>query len=255
MKIYTWNVNGIRAAREKGFLDWLGESRADVVFLQETKIQPDQLDPALSHPPGYGSEWFSAQKKGYSSVAAYFKKEPDEIQKGMGVAEYDAEGRSITLFYGKLALIGAYFPNSQEGGARLDYKIGFCEALYRYCAALRKKGNQIMLCGDYNIAHREIDLARPRENERNAGYLPEERAWYTGFLEGGYVDAFRHLHGDKPHQYTWWTFRAGARARNIGWRIDYTNVSADLAPRTVACEIHPGVKGSDHCPVSIELRE
>lgn len=255
MKIITWNVNGVRAVYGKGFLDWLAPSQADVVFLQETKAHQEQLSPELISPPGYQSAWFSAQKKGYSSVCAYYQKKPDEIQKGIGVDEYDAEGRSITLFYGKTALIGAYFPNSQDLGARLPYKLGFCNAMLAYCAALRKKGYGIMLCGDYNIAHRPIDLARPDENENNAGYLPEEREWMTEFLSKGYVDCFREIHGDVTKHYTWWTFRANARARNVGWRIDYTNVSDNLKGKVKDCRIHPDVMGSDHCPVSLVLAD
>ncbi|MDL5053131.1 exodeoxyribonuclease III [Oscillatoria laete-virens NRMC-F 0139] len=255
MKIVTWNVNGIRAAHGKGFLNWLDDSDADVVFLQETKIQENQLPEELVSPGDYQSAWFSAERKGYSSVAAYFREKPDRIEKGMGAPEYDCEGRSITVFFGKLALIGAYFPNSQDLGARLSYKIGFNDAILAYCDKLRGAGYEIVLTGDYNVAHRPIDLARPDENEKNAGYLPEERAWMTKFLSSGYVDSFRHLHGDIPAQYSWWTFRANARARNVGWRIDYTNVSAGLTARLKACDIHPDVMGSDHCPVSLALAD
>lgn len=255
MKITTWNVNGIRAARGKGFLDWLSESGSDVVFLQETKIQENQLPEDLIEPGDYQSAWFSAVKKGYSSVGVYFREKPDKIEKGMGIPEYDVEGRSISVFYDKLVFIGAYFPNSQDLGARLHYKIGFNDAILSYCDKLRGQGYEIVLTGDYNVAHRPVDLARPSENEKNAGYLPEERQWMDKFLSAGYVDSFRYMHGDIPAQYSWWTFRANARARNVGWRIDYTNVSEDLSGRIKACDIHPNVMGSDHCPVNLVLAD
>ncbi len=253
MKIVTWNVNGIRAAREKGFIDWLESSDADVLFIQETKIQENQLPDELIKTPTYYSSWFSAQKKGYSSVAVYFRETPDRIEKGLGVSDYDIEGRSITAFYGKIAMIGAYFPNSQELGARLKYKLGFNESMLLYCNQLQKEGYSIVLTGDFNVAHKPIDLARPSENEKNAGYLPEEREWMSYFLDSGYVDSFRYLHGDIPAQYSWWTFRANARARNVGWRIDYTNVSQDISGQIKACDIHQNVMGSDHCPVSLVI--
>ena len=224
MKILSWNVNGIRAVEKKGFLDWFAGEDPDILCLNETKAEPSQLSPGLVNPSAggkpYHSYWASAKKKGYSGVAVYSKAEPLDVR-FMGKAEFDDEGRTLIVDYAHFTLIAAYFPNSQEAGKRLDYKLAFCGAMLRLCNSLVKKGRHFLLCGDYNVAHTPIDLARPKENEGNAGYLPEERAWMDTFTRAGHIDTFRHLHPGETGHYSWWSYRMGARERNVGWRIDY----------------------------------
>lgn len=253
MRCYTWNVNGIRAVQRKNLLPWTVVPDADLIALQETKAKPEQLEADILEPDGWHVAWHSAERPGYSGVALLSRTQPDDIIEGLGVSDYDVEGRVLAMRFGELVVISAYFPNSQDGGKRLAYKLGFCAAMERYLAAHRAQGRQTLLLGDYNIAHRPIDLARPRENESNAGYLPEERAWMTRYLSLGYRDVFRDRNPDLADAYTWWTARGGARARNVGWRIDYGTVSPGLADRVVATTIHPEVVGSDHCPVGIRL--
>jgi exodeoxyribonuclease-3 len=253
MRIYSWNVNGIRSVARKDCLPWQTCPEADIICLQETKAQPHQLEEALVAPDGWHAEWHSAQKAGYSSVAIVSRMKPDEVVAGLGDATYDCEGRVLAMRFGTLVVITAYFPNSQEAGARLGYKLGFCTALEAYLAAWRAKGCETVLMGDYNIAHRPIDLARPKENEKNAGYLPEERAWFDRYLSLGYRDVFRERNPDLAGAYSWWTNWGGARARNIGWRIDYGTTSPALASRVTGAAIHSTIMGSDHCPVSIDL--
>lgn len=254
MKIQTWNVNGIRAAAKKGFEKWFGDASADVVCLQEIKATPEQLDEFLLHPKRYHSFWHPAEKPGYSGVAIYSKKEPDEITHGIGVPEIDREGRVLTAEFGKIAVISAYFPNSQREHTRLGYKLDFCDSMLKYCQKLVKKGKTIVLCGDYNIAHEEIDLKNPKSNKENAGFLPEERAWMTKFLNAGYVDTFRHFEKGPGH-YTWWSYRPGVREKNVGWRLDYHCVNQDAIDRVKAARIHAHVQGSDHCPVELVLKD
>ncbi len=253
MHICSWNVNGIRAVAKRNQLPWDQMPAIEVWCLQETKARADQIGD-LAEPDGWFAHWFSAEKPGYSGVALLSRTAPNRVVEGLGDPEYDCEGRVLTGVYGDLAVVGAYFPNSQEGGKRIDYKLGFCAAMERHLAGLRRQGLRTVLLGDYNIAHRAIDLARPKENEGNAGFLPGERAWmerYLGTL--GYRDVFRERHPDEPGLYTWWTNWGGARARNIGWRIDYATVSPDLMDRVADIRIHPDIMGSDHCPVSITL--
>jgi exodeoxyribonuclease-3 len=259
MNIVSWNVNGIRAAEKKGFVEWLADEEPDILCLQETKAEPAQLSGALTHPAGksgaaYKSFWASARKKGYSGTAIYTKTEPLDIRP-LGITEFDDEGRVLQAFYDDFVLICAYFPNSREGGARLSYKLDFCAAMFERCAALVAEGRDFVLCGDYNIAHRPIDLARPAENEGNAGFLPEERAWMETFAGGdsAHVDTFRHFHPDEPHNYTWWSYRFKAREKNIGWRIDYFCVNRRFMPRVRSSVIMPEVTGSDHCPVKLVI--
>ncbi len=255
-KIISWNVNGIRAAEKKGFTDWIQASGADIVCIQETKASPAQLSEALLAPADasgahYKSYFSSAKKAGYSGTAVYALKEPDRIEP-LGNALFDDEGRVTAVTYGALTVISAYFPNSQDAGARLDYKLAFCAAIREYCDARVAHGGHIVLCGDYNIAHKPIDLANPKANEGNAGYLPEERAWMDAFTSAGYRDTFRHF-CQEPHQYTWWSYRFHAREKNIGWRIDYHCVNDALLPQVRASYILPDVLGSDHCPIVLEL--
>ena len=256
MKIISWNVNGIRAVEKHGFLEWLSKETPDILCLNETKAEPGQLSPGLLNPQAgkksYRSYWACAKKKGYSGVAIYSSIEPLEIR-FMGRSEFDDEGRTLIADYDNFTLIAAYFPNSQDAGARLEYKLAFCDAMLRFCNSLVKKGRHFLLCGDYNIAHTPIDLARPKENEGNAGYLPEERAWMDKFTKAGHVDTFRHFHPGQTGQYTWWSYRMGARERNVGWRIDYHCVDSAFLPKIKSSVIRPEVMGSDHCPVEIEF--
>jgi exodeoxyribonuclease-3 len=209
------------------------------------------VNPQTESAPYY-SYWACAQKKGYSGVAIYCKTEPLDVR-FMGKSDFDNEGRTLVADYNDFTLIAAYFPNSQDAGKRLDYKLAFCDAILRLCNSLVKKGRHVLLCGDYNIAHTPIDLARPKENEGNAGYLPEERAWMDKFTQAGYVDTFRHFHPGETGQYSWWSYRAGSRSRNIGWRIDYHCVDSGFLSKVKTSVILPDVMGSDHCPVEIEL--
>ncbi|MFP3040680.1 exodeoxyribonuclease III [Treponema primitia] len=257
MKILSWNVNGIRAVEKRGFIGWVRQESPDVLCLQETKAHPDQLSPELKGPVDtdgkvYRSYWASARKKGYSGTAIYSKTEPLDI-KPLGVPEFDDEGRVLQADFKDFVLICAYFPNSQDAGARLDYKLGFCAAMLECCNKLVASGRHLVLCGDYNIAHTPIDLARPKENEGNAGYLPEERAWMDTFTAAGYADTFRDQHPGETGHYSWWSYRMSARERNVGWRLDYHCVDRAFMPRIANSIIRPDVQGSDHCPVQIEV--
>jgi exodeoxyribonuclease III len=249
--ILSWNVNGIRAIQKKGFAAWLAQQAPDILCVQETKAAPEQLDAELTAPPGYQALWAAAERKGYSGVAVYARAEPLAVET-LGSREFDCEGRTLILHYPDFTVVNAYFPNSQEEGARLVYKIAFCEAVLDRCSELVAAGKDIVLCGDYNIAHKPIDLANPKANEHNAGFLPEERAWMDRFVGAGYVDTFR-LFCAAPGQYTWWTYRFHAREKNIGWRIDYHCVSKRLRRRVRESTIMAEVMGSDHCPVRLVL--
>lgn len=253
MKCYSWNVNGIRSVAKKDLLPWKVLPGAEVICLQETKAQPQQI-PELTNPDGWHGAWHSAEKPGYSSVAILSRDQPDEIIAGLGDPEYDREGRVLAVRFGSLVIISAYFPNSQELGKRITYKLGFCAALEAYLAGFRKAGRHVLLMGDYNIAHQPIDLARPKDNEKNAGYLPAEREWIARHLTLGYRDVFRECNPELAGAYTWWTNWGGARARNVGWRIDYSTVTPDLVSRVTEVAHHPHILGSDHCPISIDLQ-
>lgn len=253
-KLYSWNVNGIRACQKKGLIDWIEQESPDVLAIQETKAQVEQLDDELININGYKSYWLSAQKKGYSGVAIYTKDEPTSVEY-MGEEEFDSEGRTIIVHYDCFTLINCYFPNSQAEGARLDYKIAFCNKIQEICNNLVKAGKNVVLCGDYNVAHTAIDLKNPKTNQKNPGYLPEEREWMGQFLEDGYTDTFRHFHPDEPGHYSWWSYRFQARAKDAGWRIDYFCVNESYTENVVEAKIHKDVMGSDHCPVSIVINE
>ncbi|MDR0525952.1 MAG: exodeoxyribonuclease III [Spirochaetaceae bacterium] len=252
MRIVSWNVNGIRSAEKQGFLQWMQKESPDLLCIQETKARPEQLSPDLLHPPNYASYWASAKKPGYSGVAIYAKIQPRDV-KPLGVPAFDNEGRVLQADFGEFVLICGYFPNSQEAGARLGYKLAFCQALGERCDSLSGAGRPCILCGDYNIAHGPLDLAHPKENEGNPGYLPEERAWLDSFARAGYVDTFRAFHPEEPGQYTWWSYRSKARERNIGWRLDYHWVNSGFMPRVKAAGIWSAVTGSDHCPVYLDI--
>ena len=251
-RIYSWNVNGIRAAARKGFINWLTETAPNVLAIQESKAQPEQLDEELLNIKGYKSYWFSAERKGYSGVALYSKEEPLAVE-SLRNDEFDCEGRTVIAHYPEFSLINCYFPNTQKEGARLGYKLDFCAAVLDKCNSLVEKGKNIVICGDYNIAHTAIDLKNPKANEKNPGYLPEERDWMSSFLASGYTDTFRKFHPNEPGHYSWWTYRFKARERDIGWRIDYHCVNDAFANSVNKAEIHKTVMGSDHCPVSITL--
>jgi exodeoxyribonuclease-3 len=256
-KILSWNVNGIRACSGKGFLDWIAAEDADFVCLQETKAHPDQLPGELKSIAArdgspYKLYWSSAVRRGYSGTAIFAKREATSVT-ALGIREFDDEGRTVIADFDDFVLVSAYFPNSQDAGARIDYKLRFCDAILAFCEDLRAKGRHVVVSGDYNIAHTAIDLARPDQNEGNPGYLPAERAWMDRYTAAGYIDTFRHLHPE-PGNYTWWTYRVpSARLNNVGWRLDYHCIDPEFLPAVKAAGIQSNVLGSDHCPVSLEL--
>ena len=252
MKIISWNVNGIRAAKKKGFFTWLEGCGADIVCLQETKAQPEQLDDTFS-PPGWHVSWASAEKKGYSGTVTYSRKEP-EFTGLLEERDFDREGRTLIQKFGDIFLFNCYFPNSQAAGARLDYKLAFNQAVQEKTSSLTEKGENVVICGDFNVAHKPIDLANPKSNEKNPGYLPEERDWMEQFLNSGFTDTFRMNHPE-PDQYTWWSYRMNARVRNVGWRIDYFCVNDGFAPKVRDSVIHQDVMGSDHCPILLSIKD
>jgi len=253
MKLLSWNVNGIRAIEKKGFSDWLHKESPDVLCIQETKSHPDQLGEALLKPNGYKTYWSSAEKKGYSGVAIFTKKEPKMVKEGIGVKEFDSEGRTLMADYGDFILFNVYFPNGSSGNKRVPFKMAFYDAFLKAAEKFKKQGRELIVCGDVNTAHTEIDLARPKENIKNTGFLPEEREWVSKFISKGYVDTFRHFNKEPGH-YSWWDYKTGARARDIGWRIDYFFVSFGFLPKVKKAYILKDVMGSDHCPVGIEIK-
>lgn len=253
MKLYSWNVNGIRAAQKKGFLDWLGETQPDILSVQETKAHPDQLDEALRNPEGYFTYWASAEKKGYSGVALYSKVEPKEVRIGLGIEKFDSEGRTIIAEYDEFVLLMSYFPNGSSGNKRVPYKMEYYAEFLKICNDLIAEGKNVIFCGDVNTSHKEIDLANPKSNQKNTGFLPIEREWLDQVVEQGYIDTFRHYYPEQEGAYSYWSARQNARERNVGWRLDYFFVSPSLEDNLVAAEIHADVMGSDHCPISLEL--
>ena len=254
MRIISWNVNGIRAVEKRGFFDWLKKEDPDILCLNETKAEPGQLSQTFIKPQGdvYTSFWASAKKRGYSGVAIYTKTQPENVR-FMGKPEFDDEGRVLIADYKDFSLIAAYFPNSQDERKRIDYKLAFNDSILKLCKSIVKKGRHFLLCGDLNVAHTPIDLARPKQNENSAGFLPEERAWMDSFLAQGYIDTFRHFHPNEKDHYTWWSYMGQARAKNIGWRLDYHCVDKDFLPKVQSSIIRPEVTGSDHCPIEIEI--
>ncbi|MBF0503940.1 MAG: exodeoxyribonuclease III [Candidatus Omnitrophica bacterium] len=253
MKILSWNVNGIRAIEKKGFLEWLFKESPDIICLQETKAHPQQLTENLIKPAGYHSYWASAEKKGYSGVCIYSKIKPRSLNEGLGIKEFDSEGRTLMADYKDFVLFNIYYPNGGAGNKRVPFKMRFYDAFLEKAEKLRKLGRKIIVTGDVNTAHTEIDLARPKENVKNTGFLPEEREWVSKFIRCGYVDTFRHFTKEGGH-YTWWDYYTAARARDVGWRIDYFFVTENLLPKLINAFILKEVMGSDHCPVGIELK-
>lgn len=252
MRIFSWNVNGIRAAYRKDFLSWLDQEYPDILCVQETKAQPDQLTEEQRNPLDYRGYFCSAEKKGYSGVATFTRREPLSVTCGLGDTRFDGEGRVITTEFEGFTLLNIYFPNGQRSEDRLNYKLDFYAATQRHVDLLKKEGKRVIVCGDYNTAHKPIDLEYPDANVKNSGFMPVERRWLDQWVESGQVDIFREF-CKEPKQYTWWDMRTGGRRNNVGWRIDYHFVSEDLKPHVKKAEIHPDVQGSDHCPVSIEL--
>lgn len=248
MKLISWNVNGLRACITKGFFDFVAEQQPDILALQETKMQPEQFDGEVS---GYRVFWNSAEKKGYSGTAVFVKNEPLSVAYGIGIPEHDTEGRVITLEYPTFYFVTCYTPNSQDGLRRLDYRMIWEDAFLAYLRALDVK-KPVIVCGDLNVAHKEIDLKNPKTNRMNAGFTDQERACMTRLLENGFVDTFRHFYPDKTEAYSWWSYIGGARSRNAGWRIDYFLTSSRLIDRVKDSQILSDVLGSDHCPVLLE---
>jgi exodeoxyribonuclease-3 len=251
-KLACWNVNGLRAIGRKGFLQWLDSEQADVVGLQEVKASEDVIPEEMVSPPGYSSFFSHAEKKGYSGVAIYTKQQPDTVTNGFGIKRFDKEGRYIRADFEDFSFLSVYFPNGKASPERLSFKMAFYESFLKHANKLRKEGRKLIICGDVNTAHKEIDLARPKDNTMISGFLPEERAFLDKLFGSGYIDCFRHFNSD-PHRYTWWSLRTAARNRNVGWRIDYFIASEELRDNLLAAEIHSNVMGSDHCPITLEL--
>ena len=249
MKFISWNVNGLRAVFSKGFPDIIKELDADFVCLQETKMQAGQLDAEL---PTYTSYWNFAEKKGYSGTAIYTRHEPLSVAYGIDIPEHDTEGRVITLEYPDFYLVTVYVPNSQDDLRRLEYRVIWEDAFRAYLGELDKK-KPVIVCGDLNVAHKEIDLKNPKSNRKNAGFTDEERGKFQELLDAGFVDTFRHFYPDQRDIYSWWSYRFKARERNSGWRIDYFVTSERLVPRLTSAKIHTEIYGSDHCPVELVI--
>ncbi|MBK8550185.1 MAG: exodeoxyribonuclease III [Ignavibacteria bacterium] len=250
--IFSWNVNGIRAIQNKGFMDWFKNHGGDIICLQETKAQPEQINDSVKNLNGFTSHWFSAEKKGYSSVAVYTRIEPLKIIKGFDNPYFDNEGRVILTEYDKFVLANVYFPNGGRGPERVSYKLDFYDELFFYLEKNYRERKGIIITGDFNTAHKEIDLAEPEKNRTHSGFLPEEREWIDKIINLGYVDVFRKFN-TKPDQYTYWDQVTRKRERNLGWRIDYFMVSKDIADKVKSAKHYPEVMGSDHCPISIEI--
>jgi exodeoxyribonuclease-3 len=250
-KFISWNVNGIRAVEKKGFVDILHELDADVFCLQEIKAMPEQLPKTLTHIDGYNVYWYPAKRKGYAGVCTYSKKEPVNMLYGMDIAEHDGEGRVLTLEFDDYFMVNAYFPNAQPGLARLDYKLAFNRDIHNFVDRLAEK-KTVVICGDFNVAHKPIDLANPKQNEKNPGYSLPEREWMDTFIGAGYIDTFRKFN-QEPEHYTWWSYRFNARAKNIGWRIDYFCVDPASEARIKDAAILDNIFGSDHCPISLDF--
>jgi len=254
MKLFSWNVNGVRAIEKKGFLDWMSSELPDVLCIQETKAKFEQLPDTLQNIDGYYSYWYSADKLGYSGVATFCREEPLHVQYGLGIEKYDQEGRVLITEFENFLLYNIYFPNGQKDEFRLQYKLDFYDDLLAILDDQVESGNNVIVAGDWNTAHQPIDLANPKANEKYSGFLPVERAQLDEYVEHGYVDSFRLFH-DEPNRYSWWTYRYGARERNIGWRIDYFFTNQEFANQIANADIHENVMGSDHCPIFLELSD
>lgn len=251
-KFISWNVNGLRAVEKKGFLDFLQTCGADILAVQETKACPEQLSSALLRPEGFHAYYCCAERKGYSGVACFCRQEPLTVQYGLGIEEFDCEGRTLLLEYPDYYFLNIYFPNGGQGEERLAFKLRFYEAFLKKSKELFATGKTVITCGDVNTAHEERDLARPQQNQTVSGFLPQERAWLTRFFTEGYIDAFR-LFQQGGGYYTWWDYKTRARERNVGWRLDYFMVNKLSADKICRADMLPEVLGSDHCPIRIEI--
>lgn len=255
MKILSWNINGIRAWFKKGMLDWVIQYDPDIFCFQETKAHPEQLPEELKNIDGYFSYFSSSEmKKGYSGVAVYTKIKPKKIEYGMGIEKFDKEGRLLVLYFKNFVLINCYFPNGGMGPHRLEYKLEFYDSFLEYINKLKSKGHNVVFCGDVNTAHKEIDLARPKENEEHTGFLPIEREWLDEVINNGFTDVFRYFYPEKLDTYTYWDMKTRARERNVGWRIDYFFVNSGFVKQVKGFQTLDNVFGSDHCPIVLELK-
>lgn len=253
VKIASYNVNGIRAALDKGLIDWLKSENPDILCIQEIKANESQFDKALFENLGYETFWFSAQKKGYSGVGILTKTKPVFYKSGIGIEKYDFEGRCIRLDFDNFTLINSYFPSGTTGDLRQDFKMEYLEDFLKYISELKKEKSRIVISGDFNICHKPIDINHPERHLKSSGFLPEEREWMDKFLGSGFVDSFR-VFNNEPNQYSWWSYRANSREKNLGWRIDYNMVSEPLARNLTNASILKEVFHSDHCPVKVELK-
>ncbi len=254
MRIYSWNVNGIRSAEKKGFNDWFKKTQPELLCLQETRAELNQVPEEIQAPEGYFCYWNACQKKkGYSGTAILSQIEPDAVEYGFGIDEFDEEGRVVQLIFPDWVLNSIYFPNGGQGEDRVDYKLRFYDAYLDNCMDWIKRGRHVVTLGDFNTCHQEIDIARPKENSGISGFLPVERAWIDKFIAAGFEDSFRLMHPNLADSYTWWSNRANSRERNVGWRIDYAFVDSALKSYVTDASIYPEVQGSDHCPISIDL--
>ena len=253
MKIISYNVNGIRAAITKGFTSWLADQQADVICIQELKAEREQVDTSEIEALGYSIYWHSAQKKGYSGVAIFSKIQPKHVEIGCGIEKYDFEGRVLRLDFDDLSVMSVYMPSGSSGDERQAFKMEWLSDFDGYIQTLKAQLPNLIISGDYNICHRAIDIHNPKGNATSSGFLPEERAWMESFTQNGFIDTFRHIKADEPHQYSWWSYRAGARAKNLGWRIDYHMATEALKKRIQDAYILPDAMHSDHCPIVVEL--
>lgn len=254
LKIISYNLNGIRAAMRRGLIEWLKNENPDVFLVQETKAKPEQIDLDAFNELGYKAYFHSASKNGYSGVAIFSKKEPDKIVYGCGIEKYDFEGRVIRADFGEVSVLSTYFPSGSSGELRQAFKMEFLKDFSGYVSELKRERSKLIISGDYNICHKPIDIHNPVSNKNSSGFLPEERAWVSDFLDLGFVDSFREFNRE-PHRYSWWTYRFNARSKNLGWRIDYHMVSEELRSHLVGADILENVVHSDHCPVLLRLND
>ena len=251
-KIFSYNVNGIRAAFKKGLIDWMKQVNPDIICIQETKAQPEQIDESEFEAMGHHCYWYSAQKKGYSGVGIISKEKPDHVEYGMGIEKYDYEGRFIRADFGDVSVISVYHPSGSSGDERQAFKIQWLSDFQNYIKELEKTRAKLIISGDYNICRLWIDIHNPEKQQKTSGFLPEEREWFQRFVDDGFEDSFR-IFNEEPDNFSWWSYRAGARARNKGWRIDYNMVTSNLKEKLVGAAIHPEAMQSDHCPVRVDI--